>query len=93
MGDGYNLVLLALQSRFDLGELWPAAYGARELVYICAVGSEAIGETVAKVAGTKNENIVPGFGQVGRDKVPAKSSGARDDKWLRRWRRGLEQFS
>lgn len=93
VGNGNSLVLLLAQSLFDLIQLWALAYGCFELCGLDSVCLEAVGKAVGKVAGVQDEDIVTGLDQVGGDLIPAKSSGARDDKGLSGGVLGLEQGS
>lgn len=50
MGNSEDLVLLLLQRRFDLVELWPVANGRLELCGLDTICLEAVGKRVGKVA-------------------------------------------
>lgn len=58
-----------------------------------AVGGEAVCEGVAEVAGMQDEDVVAGFGEVGRDEVPAYGAAAGDDERLGGGGGGLEEFA
>lgn len=50
MGDSQDLVLILLQRRFDLVELWSFANGRLELCGLDAICLETVGKRVGKVA-------------------------------------------
>lgn len=93
MGDGEELVLLLGEGLLDLVELGAATDLAGELGDVGAVGGEAVGEAIAKVASAQDEDIVAGLGQVGGNEIPTESTRAGDDEGLSRGVGGLEELS
>ena len=82
MRDRKDLVLLLGQGLLDLGELRSATNLAVELGDVGAVGPQAVGEAIAKVAGAEDEGVLTSLDQVGGDEIPAQGAGAGDDVGL-----------
>jgi hypothetical protein len=91
--DGDHLVLPLLERLLHLVELRPVADLRLELCDLDAVCLETVGERVGKVARVQDEHLLARLDQVGRDLVPAKRAGARDDKGLRGGVGGLEELA
>ena len=93
VGDGDELVLLLFQGLLDGVELWAVANWRLELCHLAAVGLEAVGKAVGKVAGVQHQHVVAWLGQVGGDLVPAQGTATVDDEGLRGGVGGLEELA
>lgn len=82
VGGGNQLVLLLGEGLLNLGSRRNAADGTVELGHLGAVGAEAVGEAVTKVAAAENEDILAGLDEVGGDEIPAEGTRTVDDVWL-----------
>ena len=72
VGDGDDLVLLALQGGLDIGQLRTATDGGGlKHVDVRAVGPQAVGEPITEIASAQDESVLAGFEQVGGDDIPA----------------------
>jgi len=90
---GEDLVLLLLEGLLDVRDLRPPANGPVELGDVGAVGAQAVGEAVAKVAGAQDKGILTGLDEVDGDEVPAEGARAVDDEGLRRGVGRLEELA
>ena len=93
MCDGEEFIFLLFEGSLHLGELGAVANRRFQLGGSDAVGLEAVGEGVGKVAGVQDEDVFVALGKVGSNEVPAEGAAAGDDEGLRGGVGGEEELA
>ena len=92
MGHRNELVGLLLEGFLNLGKRGAVSDGGLDLGNIGAVGLQACGIGISKVAGVKNEGILTLLDQVRGDHIPAKGATSGHDEGLSGGVGGLEEL-